>query len=105
MTKYLPLSECKDGFIYVLKSRNLLIGVYREKSRGFVGIRKKFMHRFLDEEIHYDASKSFGTAKPIKEIGEKPSFISSNIGQEKNEELFKLLDSYLKCIEYGKENG
>ncbi len=67
----IPLSDCKPGYLYKLRSRNLLYGVF-DGTDGFVGIREKFDNRFLDKEIHYSASAHYGTATPVEEIGPCP---------------------------------
>lgn len=68
----IPMSDLKNGYLYKIKSRNLILGVWDEKKKGFVGIREKFGSRFLFMEIHWDADKHFGTAKPLEELEECP---------------------------------
>ena len=38
---YIPLSDCKHGWLYKIMSRNLTRGVYRKDRKGFIGIRRK----------------------------------------------------------------
>ena len=64
----IPVHECKHGGLYKLHSRNLTFGVYEEKSKGFVGIREKFGHKFLFTEFHYDNGPPYGTAVPLEFI-------------------------------------
>lgn len=61
---YIPFADCKIGYIYTLRSRNLKLGVFTQ-SGTFIGIRTKFESVFLDDELHYDRG---GTAKPLAEI-------------------------------------
>jgi hypothetical protein len=60
----IPVAECKNGGLYKINSRNLAFGVYREESKGFVGIREKFGNVYLFEEYHWDTGAPFGTVKP-----------------------------------------
>ena len=46
---------------------------------GFIGIRTKFGLRFLDMEIHWGLSKTFGTAQALEELGTIPDSISLKI--------------------------
>jgi hypothetical protein len=66
--KYIPLEECKDGYLYRISSRNLAFGVYRAEAKGFVGIREKFGNEYLFTEFHYDTGAPFGTVFPKKEL-------------------------------------
>lgn len=75
----ITLGELQRGKVYRLKSRNLACGVWNGKD-GFVGIRTKFGLRFLDMEIHWDLSESFGTAQALEGLGSIPESISLNIG-------------------------
>jgi hypothetical protein len=73
---FLKLSDCVRGKIYSLNSRNLDLGVF-DGNDSFIGIRQKFDSRYLDSEQYY--GETFGTARPIKEIGEVPSWIDLKI--------------------------
>lgn len=64
----IPLDQCEHGYLYGIRARNIRMGVYNEKLRGFIGIREKFGNRFLDGELHREASKSFGTATPTEKL-------------------------------------
>jgi hypothetical protein len=66
--KYIPLEECKDGYLYKISSRNLTYGVYRAEVKGFIGIREKFFNEYLFTEFHYNTGAPFGTVFPIAEI-------------------------------------
>jgi hypothetical protein len=59
----IKLEQLQRGRVYRLQSRNLECGVWNGKD-GFVGIRTKFGGRFLDMEIHWDLSETFGTYLP-----------------------------------------
>ncbi len=68
---YIPVQDCKDGYLYKLSSRNLGYGVYRKELNGFIGIRVKFSNVYLFTEYHWD-NESFATAKPLEEIEKAP---------------------------------
>jgi hypothetical protein len=74
----IKLEQLQRGRVYRLQSRNLECGVWNGKD-GFIGIRTKFGLRFLDMEIHWDLSKTFGTAQALEELGTIPESISLKI--------------------------
>jgi hypothetical protein len=65
-TTYIPLSDCKHGWLYKVRSRNLTLGIFREDKKGFVGIREKFGEEYLFVEFHWDTGPPFGTVKPLE---------------------------------------
>lgn len=67
----IPLKDCKPGYLYRLRARNILYGVYNGK-QSFIGIRDKFNNQYLDAELHYEASRHFGTATPLEELVQCP---------------------------------
>lgn len=69
----IELINCKDRCIYIINSRNLVLGVFREETKGFIGIRYKFGCRYLFEEYHWDTGVPYGTVKPIKLVETLPS--------------------------------
>ncbi len=69
LTTWIPQSECVTGALYRIASRNLRLGVWNGED-GFIGVRKKWGDEYLDTELHWDACKSFGTAKPIERLPE-----------------------------------
>lgn len=64
----------KNRYVYKIKSRNLVVGVYNANLKGFVGIRNKFNSRYLFTEYHYE-NTACGTALPIEELGSIPDHI------------------------------
>ena len=72
---YLKLHECEHRGIYLIRSRNLRIGAYREATKGFIGIRCKFGELYLFEEYHWDNGPPFGTVLPTRKIGVVPDGI------------------------------
>lgn len=80
----IELINCKDRSIYTLNSRNLVLGVFREETKGFIGIRYKFGNRYLFEEYHWDTGVPYGTAKPLKLLELLPADID-------------LLTNYIQC--------
>ena len=70
--EHIPFSQCKHNGLYLLRARNLFIGVYNEKNKEFMGIRTKWGERFLDCEYHYDAGTPYDTANPIEFLEDCP---------------------------------
>jgi len=68
-TENIPLSSCVQGHIYILNSRNLHFGAFNGVD-GFVGIRTKWGHRYLDTEYHWDQGPPWGTAMSIRDTGD-----------------------------------
>lgn len=60
MTTLVPLKDCIKGRVYRLCCRNLRVGVFDGRD-GFIGIRKKFGHRYLFTEYHWEQGAPFGT--------------------------------------------
>jgi len=100
---YLPIDQCKDGYLYRIHSRNLSTGIYSEKSKGFLGIREKFGHNFLFEEYHWDTGAPFGTVHPIECIGQCP--IADFGLREKENEVFSWVEQETRKYFEDKENG
>ena len=75
MIDYIPLDKCINGYIYELRSRNLLAGVYSEVKQGFIGLRTKFSFKFLEVEYHWDIEMPHGTVKPIRRLEKLPDDI------------------------------
>jgi len=69
---YIPLSECKNRYLYRIHSRNLSYGIYNEKTEGFIGIRNKFGDDYLFTEYHYDIGMPYGTVFPKQELFKIP---------------------------------
>ena len=70
MDEYIPLEECKHGYVYKVDARNFHIGVFDSKRNWFIGIRYKWGDSYLDEEYHWDFEN--GTARPLEEIEKLP---------------------------------
>lgn len=75
INNYIPLSECKHGYIYKIHSRNLSTAVFNSKNNGFIGIRLKFNDEFLFTEFHWDTGPPFGTVKPKELLHKLPENI------------------------------
>jgi len=69
------LEGCKPRYVYRIKSRNLVAGVYTGKDGGFIGIRYKFGKEYLFTEYHYDTGAPYGTVMPKAEVAELPKNI------------------------------
>lgn len=70
----ISLSECKYGHLYRIWSRNLSLGVFDGKD-GFIGIREKFDHYYLDREFHWDTGPPYGTTRPYEDLGRIPTML------------------------------
>lgn len=77
----IPVDQCKDGYLYIIKARNASIGIFRKDMADFTISRVKFGENYIFEEIHWEASDGFGTAVPIKEIGPTPDFKGDQVAQ------------------------
>lgn len=67
MEKYISLDQCIVGRLYIIKSRNLKLGVFDGKD-GFIGIREKFYSKYLFTEHHWDTGPPYGTTRPIIDL-------------------------------------
>jgi hypothetical protein len=85
ITKWIPIEKCRDGYLYFIAARNAKIGIYRANKQYFEIRRQKGseVYRFCGE-FHWDweggeilfGKKMLGTAKPLMEIEQAPSFKS-----------------------------
>lgn len=83
--EWIPLDQCKDGWLYHIAARNASLGIYRSAKQYFEIRRQKGneIYRFCGE-YHWDwqggeilfGKKLLGTAKPLVEIEEAPVFIN-----------------------------
>jgi hypothetical protein len=71
---YIPLDQCKDGFLYHIAARNATLGINRAKDKGFEIRREKFGNIFSFIEDHWDTGEPYGTVKPLREIEQTPNF-------------------------------
>jgi hypothetical protein len=80
----IPMAECKDRYTYRIASRNLLFGVFRAATGGFLGLRNKFSHIYIFEEYHWEASETYGTVQPIEELEILPEeiILDTDLGSE-----------------------
>lgn len=58
-------SEMEDRRVYRIQSRNLVVGVWSAKDKGFIGIREKFKTLYLFTEYHADSGGVHGTARAV----------------------------------------
>ena len=72
VTGMIKLEQLQRARVYRLQSRNLTCGVWNGED-GFIGIRTKFGLRFLEMDIHWGLSKTFGTAQALEELGTFPT--------------------------------
>jgi hypothetical protein len=77
---YIPLKDCKRGFLYRIDARNAIFGIF-QGGTAFEIVRKKYpdFGPFLSVEYHYDMGGPFGTVLPVKELEECPPDILDDI--------------------------
>lgn len=78
-SSYIPIKDCIDRHLYIIKARNADIGIYLAEEKAFKISRFKFTSNFIDIEYHWDIEpvqllsppfpKLMGTVKPLKELG------------------------------------
>lgn len=67
--KKIDMDLLVDGEAYRIRSRNLVVGVWRADRRGFIGIRNKFGSDYLFTEFHHDADPYVGTVNGMEPLG------------------------------------
>ena len=67
--RWIPMSECRHGYLYRICARNGVIGVYDAENKWFALSRHKFNLNYIDYEEHWDTGEPFGTVKPIEDLG------------------------------------
>lgn len=63
----IPEDDLMPNHAYLLRARNIRLGVWDSSRRGFVGVRTKFGDRFVDLELLYQEKS--GTAIPYYNVG------------------------------------
>jgi len=99
INQWIPLEQCKDGWLYHIAARNATLGIYRADKQGFEIRREKLERIYRFVEYHWDweggeilfGKKQLGTAKPIQEIGPSPEFKSEKEFIQYMEKKFKEL--------------
>jgi len=71
---WIPMSACRRGVAYLIRSRNLVVGVYDGKG-GFLGLREKFGAVFVFTEYRDETGLPFGTVFPLAEIETAPDHL------------------------------
>lgn len=66
--EYMGIDKLEPRRAYELKSRNLVVGFWNPRNKGFMGVREKFGDRYLFTEYHYDTGAPNGTAMPVREL-------------------------------------
>ena len=69
---YIKPNKLKDKYLYRIKAHNALYGIWVVEDGEFIISRFKCGENYLFEEIHWDLSEDFGTAKPLYEIEKCP---------------------------------
>lgn len=70
--RWIPMENCRDGYLYRILARNADYGIYNEKHKGFLISRFKFSDNYTFTEDHWDTGAPHGTVKPLMEIGKAP---------------------------------
>ena len=71
---YIEIEDCIEGVLYKVRCRNSNCGIWIPEEKSFQIARTKFESTYLFEEVHYDASTTYGTAKPYEILEELPLF-------------------------------
>jgi len=76
-SKYIPIKDCKPGYLYRVDCRNASFGIFKTEDSAFEIARTKWPDfiPFLFDEYHYDTGAPYGTALPIKELEKCPDDI------------------------------
>lgn len=74
----IPISKCKDGYLYRIVARNASLGIWNEKNKSFSISRFKFGDNFIFEEFHWETGPPYGTARPLEELEKSPNLQSTN---------------------------
>lgn len=69
---WIPLKECKDGYLYKIAARNASYGIFNQKDNSFIISRYKFKDNYLFPEYHWDTGEPYGTVKPLEEMNKAP---------------------------------
>lgn len=69
------MKDLKHGGVYKVNSRNLVVGVWDEPNKQFIGIRHKFGGTLIDTEDHRDTGPPHGTALGMELIEMLPEGI------------------------------
>lgn len=64
--KRIPMDQLEHRRLYIIRSRNLVAGVWDEARRGFIGVREKFGTEYLFTEFHYDLDPQIGTVSGME---------------------------------------
>ena len=91
--EYLKVEELKDGYLYYILARNAKYGIWLEEKGAFLISRFKFYNNYLFEETHYDLDDSFGTVRPLREVGKTP--FTKEMIKMKDNEVLKYLNQFL----------
>lgn len=98
MLNYIPLEQCKDGYLYIINARNSKLGIFKKENSSFIISRFKFKSNYLFEEYHWDTGEPFGTVKPLELLG--PATLSF-LPEMNEEETLKFLNQM--AVTYEKE--
>lgn len=93
----IPVQECIDRGTYIIKGRNIVVGVFLRERNAFIGIRRKWGNVFLDEEFHYDNGLPYGTVEPLKFVEACPVANVKRV-QDMDKTDYQNLFDYLKPL-------
>ena len=97
--QWIPIEQCKDGWLYHIAARNATLGIYRADKQGFKIRREKLGRIYRFTEYHWSwqggeilfGKKMLGTVKPLVEIEEAPLFANEEKFIEYMEKKFNEL--------------
>ena len=94
----IPIKECKDNHLYIIKARNASIGIFNEKDSSFTISRTKFSSNYLFDEYHWDTGEPYGTAKCLKELEPVPPMEESEKLAYLNAKASHYREAIIECF-------
>lgn len=90
--QWLPMSELREGALYIIDARNAHLGVWQESESGFQiarplfeprpeGRRMKWYHRghYPFVEYHWDTGEPLGTVRPLVFVENVPETVGDDL--------------------------
>lgn len=96
MNDYIPMENLKPFYLYRIRARNAMYGIWLSQEQGFMIRRSKFGNYYTFIEYHWDTGAPFGTVCPIKEL-EPTGFVYEDF---MNKEVTRGGNTYLMEAKY-----
>ena len=96
------MDKLKPFYLYRIRARNAIIGIWIPDGEGFLIRRNKFgdWHSFI--EYHYDTGAPFGTFMPKKEL-EKTPFVADDFKLKTfngDDHEYRMMTKEIEMMEY-----